>query len=66
MRRASVVDSNLSLAFLSACETAKGDNGTPDEAMHLAGVMLFAGFRSVIGTMWQETIHDIFEHKHHY
>ncbi|KAF8200073.1 CHAT domain-containing protein [Mycena galopus ATCC 62051] len=53
MRRASVGDSNLSLAFLSACETAKGDNSTPDEAMHLAGVMLFAGFRSVIGTMWQ-------------
>ncbi|KAJ7758832.1 CHAT domain-containing protein [Mycena maculata] len=52
MRRASVGDSNLSLAFLSACETAKGDNSTPDEAMHLAGVMLFAGFRSVIGTMW--------------
>ncbi|KAJ7198978.1 CHAT domain-containing protein [Mycena pura] len=52
MRRASVKDSNLSLAFLSACETAKGDTSTPDEAMHFAGVMLFAGFRSVIGTMW--------------
>ncbi|KAJ7242197.1 CHAT domain-containing protein [Mycena rebaudengoi] len=52
MRRASVGDRNLSLAFLSACETAKGDNSTPDEAMHLAGVMLFAGFRGVIGTIW--------------
>ena len=52
MRLASAGHSNLSLAFLSACETAKGDNSTPDEAMHLGGVMLFAGFRSVVGTMW--------------
>ncbi|KAJ7607088.1 CHAT domain-containing protein [Mycena polygramma] len=41
-----------SLAFLSACETAKGDKYTPDEAMHLAGTLLFAGFRSVVATMW--------------
>ncbi|KAJ7450315.1 hypothetical protein B0H11DRAFT_1743265, partial [Mycena galericulata] len=52
MRRASIGDSNLSLAFLSTCKTEKGDNSTPDEAMHLAGVMLFAEFRSVVGTMW--------------
>jgi hypothetical protein len=25
----------MSLAFLSDCETAKGDKFTPDEAMHL-------------------------------
>jgi CHAT domain-containing protein len=43
---------NASLAFLSACETAKGDEKIPDEAMHLAGTMLFAGFRGVVGTMW--------------
>ncbi|KAJ7616002.1 CHAT domain-containing protein [Roridomyces roridus] len=43
----------LSLAFLSACETATGDSSTPDEAMHLAGAMMFAGFRSVVGTMWR-------------
>jgi CHAT domain-containing protein len=42
----------MSLAFLSACETAKGDDELPDEAMHLAAALLFAGFRSVIATMW--------------
>lgn len=42
----------MSLAFLSACETAKGDGSTPDEAMHLAATLLFAGFRGVVATMW--------------
>ncbi|KAJ7084958.1 CHAT domain-containing protein [Mycena epipterygia] len=46
----------MSLAFLSACETAKGDLRVPDEAMHLAGTLLFAGFRGVVATMW--TIRD--------
>jgi CHAT domain-containing protein len=40
------------LAFLSACETAKGDRNQPDQAIHLASTMLFIGFRSVISTMW--------------
>jgi CHAT domain-containing protein len=40
------------LAFLSACQTAKGDREAPDQAVHLAASMLFCGFRSVIGTMW--------------
>jgi CHAT domain-containing protein len=40
------------LAYLSACETAKGDRNAPDQAVHLAASMLFCGFRSVIGTMW--------------
>jgi CHAT domain-containing protein len=39
-------------AFLSACETAKGDRKHPDQAIHLAACMLALGFRSVIGTMW--------------
>ena len=43
---------NAALAFLSACETATGDENVPDEAMHLAASMLFSGFRSVVGTMW--------------
>jgi CHAT domain-containing protein len=43
---------NASLAFLSACETAMGDEKVPDEAIHLAAAMLFAGFRGVVGTMW--------------
>ncbi|KAF8209683.1 CHAT domain-containing protein [Mycena galopus ATCC 62051] len=44
------------LAFLSACETAHGDRNNPDEALHPAGSLLFAGFHSVIATLW--TIKD--------
>jgi CHAT domain-containing protein len=40
------------LAFLSACETAMGDENIPDEALHLAATLLFAGFQSVVATMW--------------
>lgn len=40
------------LAVLSACETAKNDVRQPDEAMSLAAAMFFAGFKSVVGTMW--------------
>jgi CHAT domain-containing protein len=40
------------LAFLSACETAKGLSVLPEEAFHLCATMLYTGFRSVIGTMW--------------
>jgi CHAT domain-containing protein len=40
------------LAFLNACQTAKGDRNAPDQAVHLAASMLFCGFRSVVGTMW--------------
>jgi CHAT domain-containing protein len=43
---------NARFAFLSACETAKGDSKQPDQALHLAAAMFFAGFTSVIGTMW--------------
>jgi hypothetical protein len=43
---------NSFLAFLSACETAKGDIDQPDQAMHLAAAMLFCGFKSVVATMW--------------
>ncbi|KAJ8584167.1 hypothetical protein M405DRAFT_827237 [Rhizopogon salebrosus TDB-379] len=39
-------------AFLSACETAVGDFKTPDEVIHLAGALQFAGVKSVIGTFW--------------
>jgi CHAT domain-containing protein len=40
------------LAFLSACETAKGDREQSDQAIHLAATMLFVGFKSVVATMW--------------
>jgi hypothetical protein len=40
------------MAFLSACQTAKGDPNAPDQAVHIAASMLFCGFKSVVGTMW--------------
>jgi CHAT domain-containing protein len=40
------------LAFLSACETAKGDKEQPDQVIHLAAAMLFCGFRCIVATMW--------------
>lgn len=49
---------NLSLrpradfAFLSACQTAAGDQTIAEESAHLASGMLFAGYRGVIATMW--------------
>ena len=44
--------SHTELAFLSACQTAKGDSGLPEEAIHLAAGMLMTGYASVVGTMW--------------
>ncbi|KAG9093619.1 hypothetical protein FS749_014079 [Ceratobasidium sp. UAMH 11750] len=43
---------NTDLAFLSACQTATGDERLPDEAVHLAAGMLMAGYRTVVATMW--------------
>jgi CHAT domain-containing protein len=43
---------NAFFAFLSACETAKGDEKQPDQTVHLAATMLYVGFRSVVATMW--------------
>ncbi|KAG9099137.1 hypothetical protein FS749_002040 [Ceratobasidium sp. UAMH 11750] len=40
------------LAFLSACQTAKGDKELSEEAVHLAAGMIMAGYRTVIATMW--------------
>ncbi|EAU83838.2 hypothetical protein CC1G_09507 [Coprinopsis cinerea okayama7 len=48
--------SMAALAYLSACETAMGDDKRPDESLTLAATMQFAGFRSVVATMW--SIHD--------
>jgi len=51
-----IAQSDLSrheFAFLSAChETAVGDLRTPDEVIHLAAGLQFAGVKSVIGTLW--------------
>jgi CHAT domain-containing protein len=43
-------------AFLSACHAAAGLKDLPGEAIHLAAGLQFAGFPSVIATMW--SIHD--------
>jgi CHAT domain-containing protein len=44
--------SQADLAFLSACQTASGDQTLPEEAVHLAAGMLSVGYKSVVGTMW--------------
>ncbi|KAG8796040.1 hypothetical protein FRC12_005830 [Ceratobasidium sp. 428] len=43
---------NAQLAFLSVCQTAKGDSELPNEAVHLAAGLLIAGYANVIATMW--------------
>ncbi|WP_329337404.1 CHAT domain-containing protein [Streptomyces sp. NBC_00663] len=40
------------LAFLSACETARGAAVLPDEAVHLAGALQLAGFAHVVAAQW--------------
>src|ERR1700761_321687 len=42
----------IDFAFLSACETATGEEKVSDEALHITAGMLAAGCRSAIGTMW--------------
>ncbi|PVF92133.1 hypothetical protein CPB86DRAFT_791449 [Serendipita vermifera] len=39
-------------AFLSACQTTTGDESLSEEAVHIAGGMLLAGYSSVMATMW--------------
>ena len=45
-------------AFLSSCFAAAGGQHTPGEAMHLTASMLFIGFRSVVGTLWEVNDYD--------
>ena len=39
-------------AFLSACQTATGDEKLSEEAVHLAAGLISAGYCGVIATMW--------------
>lgn len=41
-----------SLAFLCACNTAMGDEKLPDQAMSIGASLIFAGYSSVVTTMW--------------
>ncbi|PVF95780.1 hypothetical protein CPB86DRAFT_875429 [Serendipita vermifera] len=43
---------NAEFAFLSACKTTAGDEKLSEEAVHIAGGMLLAGYRGVVATMW--------------
>jgi CHAT domain-containing protein len=55
-RIAQSLSPHAQFAFLSACQTAKGSRDLPNESLHMVAGMQFAGFRSVVGTMW--SIHD--------
>ncbi|KAG1810713.1 CHAT domain-containing protein [Suillus variegatus] len=51
-------------AFLSVCQTAVGVPTTPNEVIHLAAGLQFAGVNSVVGTMWKvtdSTMHHLVE-----
>ncbi|KAK0493953.1 CHAT domain-containing protein [Armillaria luteobubalina] len=39
-------------AYLSACQTATGDESLSEESVHLAAGMLMAGYRGVVATLW--------------
>ncbi|KZV69360.1 hypothetical protein PENSPDRAFT_753434 [Peniophora sp. CONT] len=52
MLMSSKVADNAELAFLSACQTATGDENIPEESAHLAAGMLAVGFKGVVATMW--------------
>jgi CHAT domain-containing protein len=43
---------NAEVAFLSACQTTTGGEKLSEEAVHIAGGMLLAGYRGVVATMW--------------
>ncbi|RDA94098.1 hypothetical protein CP533_5265 [Ophiocordyceps camponoti-saundersi (nom. inval.)] len=56
---ADLIETDLSsnfpfLAYLSACDTGQNpENETADEGIHLASALHLAGFRHVIGTLWE-------------
>jgi CHAT domain-containing protein len=38
--------------YLSACQTTTGEEKLSEEAVHIAGGMLLAGYRGVVAAMW--------------
>lgn len=56
-----ILETNLPYAkfiFLSACETAMGDEKLRNESMHLTGAFMAAGFHGAIGTLWSMSDSD--------
>ncbi|MEU7612850.1 CHAT domain-containing protein [Micromonospora sp. NPDC049204] len=49
----SQLDLDAEFAFLSACATAQAPPTLVDEALHITGAFQLAGFRHVIGTLWE-------------
>ncbi|MER7701866.1 CHAT domain-containing protein [Kitasatospora sp. NPDC097605] len=41
------------LAFLTACGTARSSERLSDEAIHITGAFLLAGFPAAVGTLWE-------------
>jgi tetratricopeptide (TPR) repeat protein len=49
----SELDLDAELAFLSACATSQAPLTLVDESLHITGAFQLAGFRHVIGTLWE-------------
>ncbi|KAB1934903.1 CHAT domain-containing protein [Micromonospora sp. ALFpr18c] len=49
----SQLDLDAEFAFLSACATAQAPLTLVDESLHITGAFQLAGFRHVIGTLWE-------------
>lgn len=49
----SELDLDAELGFLSACATSRAPRGLVDESLHITGAFQLAGFRHVIGTLWE-------------
>ncbi|MGC4773304.1 CHAT domain-containing protein [Micromonospora sp. DT44] len=47
------LDLDAEFAFLSACATAQAPPTLVDESLHITGAFQLAGFRHVIGTLWE-------------
>ncbi|MFY1615070.1 CHAT domain-containing protein [Micromonospora sp. WMMD736] len=47
------LDLDAEFAFLSACATTQAPPTLVDESLHITGAFQLAGFRNVIGTLWE-------------